>query len=1150
MGQKLSAPDNLRAEPRNRAALLSWKQVNGADGYRLFFYRADEPERCVKTRYSQKTKKLVSGLENGCEYLVSVCAFSYVKGREILGERTEKLPFTPRAERFSAQGRVCLKTGETEQLVWDNSDGDISVSFKSEDPRIASVSESGLVTAKSAGRTSVKMTASDGRSARVSVCVDRSLGFGENRAVLMFGGDIMCTAAQQRAAEPFRYDFCDSFSAIKGVLSKADLAVGFYSAAADDSAAYESERPLLSDGTPNLNAPSTMLSAVSGAGFDGLVTANIYGGAALRETAAMIKKFGMKNIGTLGDDFVIFDVKGFRVAVIARTMVGGDDTDCGKYSRDEFAGLVGRARAAGAEYIAACMYWGAGNSLQIRRRQTEEAQFIADAGADIIIGAHPHVVQKFTYIKANDGRSVPCAYSLGNFLSGMRGLNENRDGVILRAELFRSGKRALARVSCIPLFQEDGARGTVCTENSHPFSEEGKRSLERLKRTLGKSISFSGFRPRVFLSGSAVLSRIFAAGNGFSLDKTALLLSPLSLCSAKEFEPDENACAKLALDIGKNLRGYLSKTAPDYAAVDFYIPASFSCYKTVGAPGSDPCFFTNTKQLRASAFFRAHRSELVRIRPPFGEKLWKPLVEKYAAELLSVLPHDRIVLFRCSFGTCRAMDSELRTVPEQDKLNKLIRDMEDYFISVADPAVVDLSRYYFGEGKELSSFEREYYIDAYNAASEIMSGRGRSCVSQPSAEMWFARAMKYYGSMTARSYQSRLLDMGNAADMLVAYTSAEFAARNGSRIIRLKKAGKSDLSAVGDFFAGDRGAAELVRAAEIIDELLKGNLNRTYDFFLPAFRGKFGIIRTMVRLLSAETGISVNENSAELVFLLRGTTQMKRYTAALKHNTVDIWGSSISRESVNHCKNAYIGKFIFKQPPVLATEPAIGINIPEDDAQFCGSGWRRKNFRDAVMRSGFDVIEESEARWIVVDMYDLICRSADYLGNLFGIDDFVCRTEFYKSLEPRPKECYIFEKRDMRTCFDAITRFAAKISEKYGTNIILIKAEPKDAYITLDDRKLPLEDDGMFDIKRKFISLCEERFASVTGCYVIDISKHFYASDSFPLGGAHIVHYEEEFYRQAGEYVGMIMQGTERRVFSTVDENYILLRNLRLQRER
>ncbi len=72
----------------------------------------------------------------------------------------------------------------------------------------------------------------------------------------------------------------------------------------------------------------------------------------------------------------------------------------------------------------------------------------------------------------------------------------------------------------------------------------------------------------------------------------------------------------------------------------------------------------------------------------------------------------------------------------------------------------------------------------------------------------------------------------------------------------------------------------------------------------------------------------------------------------------------------------------------------------------------------------------------------------------------------------------------------------------------------------------------------------------MTGCYVIDISKHFYSSDRFPLGGAHIVHYEDEFYRQTAEYISEILKGTDKKIFSTVDDTYLLLRTLKLDRDK
>ena len=40
-----------------------------------------------------------------------------------------------------------------------------------------------------------------------------------------------------------------------------------------------------------------------------------------------------------------------------------------------------------------------------------------DAGADLIIGAHPHVVEPLEILVADDGREVPCYWSLGNFIS-------------------------------------------------------------------------------------------------------------------------------------------------------------------------------------------------------------------------------------------------------------------------------------------------------------------------------------------------------------------------------------------------------------------------------------------------------------------------------------------------------------------------------------------------------------------------------------------------------------------------------------------------------------------------------------------------------------------------------------------------------------
>jgi poly-gamma-glutamate capsule biosynthesis protein CapA/YwtB (metallophosphatase superfamily) len=52
--------------------------------------------------------------------------------------------------------------------------------------------------------------------------------------------------------------------------------------------------------------------------------------------------------------------------------------------------------------------------------QKELATEVANAGADIIIGHHPHVLQPVEWIEREDGKKTFVAYSLGNFISGQR----------------------------------------------------------------------------------------------------------------------------------------------------------------------------------------------------------------------------------------------------------------------------------------------------------------------------------------------------------------------------------------------------------------------------------------------------------------------------------------------------------------------------------------------------------------------------------------------------------------------------------------------------------------------------------------------------------------------------------------------------------
>lgn len=76
------------------------------------------------------------------------------------------------------------------------------------------------------------------------------------------------------------------------------------------------------------------------------------------------------------------------------------------------------------------LHWGTESTNDLDWRQTTQAKECADAGADIIVGAHPHVIQGIAY----EG-DVPVFYSLGNYWFS----SKNLDSALLTLEVNKEG---------------------------------------------------------------------------------------------------------------------------------------------------------------------------------------------------------------------------------------------------------------------------------------------------------------------------------------------------------------------------------------------------------------------------------------------------------------------------------------------------------------------------------------------------------------------------------------------------------------------------------------------------------------------------------------------------------------------------------------
>ncbi len=69
-------------------------------------------------------------------------------------------------------------------------------------------------------------------------------------------------------------------------------------------------------------------------------------------------------------------------------------------------------------FVIVFIHWGTESTQELDYLQRDQAAEIAAAGADLIIGAHPHILQKIDYIG-----DVPVVYSLGNYIFNSKNID-------------------------------------------------------------------------------------------------------------------------------------------------------------------------------------------------------------------------------------------------------------------------------------------------------------------------------------------------------------------------------------------------------------------------------------------------------------------------------------------------------------------------------------------------------------------------------------------------------------------------------------------------------------------------------------------------------------------------------------------------------
>lgn len=198
--------------------------------------------------------------------------------------------------------------------------------------------------------------------------------------------------------------------------------------------------------------------------FNAVNLGNNHAGNFGKEGAQETRNFLQENgVGFFGDPFDVGNtvyetsVRGQKIALVNYNAFSS-------ISAEQTIDTVRKEGTLGYKVFVYC-HWGVEYALRENEKQRALAHAFIDAGADAVIGSHPHVVEP---IEAYKGKTI--FYSLGNFVFDQYFSDDTREGLLLGVEAGDEGMKFIL----VPIWTEKDGRVRLSAD---PYR---KKLLERI----------------------------------------------------------------------------------------------------------------------------------------------------------------------------------------------------------------------------------------------------------------------------------------------------------------------------------------------------------------------------------------------------------------------------------------------------------------------------------------------------------------------------------------------------------------------------------------------------------------------------------------------------------------------------------------------
>lgn len=333
------------------------------------------------------------------------------------------------------------------------------------------------------------------------------------------------------------YDFNGCFSLVAPYYQELDLMIANLEVTCGGEEAGDYR------GYPTFNCPDSLIPTLAQSGVDICLTANNHsydtGFDGMLRTLHLLDENGIEHLGTRYDEnehfVMVKKINGIKIGMVNFTYDTRDSTGWEKslngivmdegarnlvnsFCYPELDELYDNVKKAldemnmlGVDSKIVFIHWGNEYTDEPNDYEYEIAEKLNELGADIIIGGHPHVIQKYDTLTSSTGHKTLCLYSMGNELSnqraelmdedGNRGYTE--DGLIFEVTFskFNNGNVKITGLEILPTWVEkyDGAYTIVPLDaEKDPYSwgaEYTEAAMNSYERTQGRvSAAYNAFR--------------------------------------------------------------------------------------------------------------------------------------------------------------------------------------------------------------------------------------------------------------------------------------------------------------------------------------------------------------------------------------------------------------------------------------------------------------------------------------------------------------------------------------------------------------------------------------------------------------------------------------------------------------------------------